>query len=100
MFKFLVILFIVTLYALITFSSYIVLDEPPIFEVYLKGLVNKTSKTIGVLRRAVLIRAALVIMSKTFVNPLLGGNDILYDKAYNNTFLEKSNHFNTMLDFI
>lgn len=41
-------------------------------------------------------------MSKTFVNPLLGGNDIdiLYDKAYNNSFLEKSNHFNIMLDFI
>ena len=65
----------------------IVLNNRLTSEKHLKGEVNKTNKTIGLLYKLqnILPRAALTITYKAFVRPHLDYGDILYDKVCNNT---------------
>ena len=66
----------------------VILEVKLTFEEHLKNVFNKTSKTIGLLRKPsnLLPRQALVTIYKAFVRPHLGYGDVLYDQASNNTF--------------
>ena len=63
---------------------------------------EKVSKTIGLLRKLqnLLPRAALITIYKAFIRPYLHYCDILYDQAYNMSFLQKldSIQYNACLD--
>ena len=54
-------------------------------------ILNKNDKTIEVLRKLhnIWSRSALVTIYKDFVKPHLDYGNIIYDQAYNATFLEK-----------
>ena len=54
-------------------------------------ILNKNNKTIEVLRKLHNIwpRSTLVTIYKDFVKPYLDYGNIIYDQAYNATFLEK-----------
>ena len=54
-------------------------------------ILNKNNKTIEVLRKLHNIwpRSALVTIYTDFVKPHLDYGNIIYDQAYNATFLEK-----------
>ena len=69
----------------------VMLDVKLIFEEHLKNVINKTSKTRGLLRKLsnLLPRQALVTIYKTFIRPHLDYGDVLYDQAFNNSFHEK-----------
>ena len=69
----------------------VILDVKLTFEEHLKNVFNKTNKTIGLLRKLanLLPRQALVTIYKAFVRPYLDYGDVLYDQAFNNSFLGK-----------
>ena len=69
----------------------VILDVKLTFEEHLKNVFNKTNKTIGLLRKLsnLLPRQALVTIYKAFVRPYLDYGDVLYDQAFNNSFLRK-----------
>ena len=69
----------------------IFLDVLGMFEEYLKVISIKVNKTIGLLRklRKYLSRPVLITMYKAFVRPNIDYDDIIYDKAYNETFHQK-----------
>ena len=54
-------------------------------------ILNKVNKTIGHLRKLhnVLPRSALLTIYKRFIRPRLDYNGIIYDQAYNASFLKK-----------
>ena len=66
----------------------VILDVKLTFEEHLKNVTNKTNKTIGLLRKFsnLLPRQALVTIYKTFIRSHLYYGDVLYDKAFNNSF--------------
>ena len=59
----------------------VILDVKLTFEEHLKNVFNKTSKTIGLLRKLsnLLPRQALVTIYQAFVRPHLDYGDVLYD---------------------
>ena len=68
----------------------VILDVKLTFEKHLEN-VNKTNKTIGLLRKLsnLLPRQTLVTIYKAFVRPHLDYGDVLYDQAFNNSFHTK-----------
>ena len=69
----------------------VTLDVKLTFEEHLKNVFNKTNKTIGLLKKLsnLLPRQVLVTISKAFIRPHLDYVDVLYDKAFNNSFHAK-----------
>ena len=80
------------------------LDKKLNFEEHLKKVESKVNKTIGIIRKLqhVLPRSALLTIFKSFIRPHLDYGDIIYDKAFNETFHAKleSLQYNTTLAII
>ena len=68
-----------------------ILDSNLSFDQHLINIQSKTNKTVGRLRNLqnTLPRQVLVIIYKAFVRPHLDHGKILYDQAYNASFLQK-----------
>ena len=69
----------------------LILDNKLNFNEHLKGVLDKISKTIGLIRKfqPILPRFPLFTIYKTFVRPQLGYGDIIYDQTYNASFHRK-----------
>ena len=67
------------------------LDAKLNFEKHLDNIMSTVAKTIGLLRQpeAVLPRPSLVTIYKAFIRPHLDYGDIIYDRAYNESFHQK-----------
>ena len=67
------------------------LDSKLDFEEHMKGVFDKTSKSIGLIRklRIFLPRPSLLQIYKSFVRPHLDYGDIIYDKAFIGSFQKK-----------
>ena len=67
------------------------LDSKLNFEEHLSKVESKVNKTIGIIRKLqnVLPRQALITIYKSFVRPHLDYGDIIYDKAFNESFHAK-----------
>ena len=61
------------------------------FEEHLKTIVNKMTKTIGLLRKFknFLPKKLLLIIYKSFIRPHLDYDDIMYDQTYNTSSHQK-----------
>ena len=82
----------------------LVLDNRLSFEEYLTVMGTKVSRTIALLRKLqhVLPRQALITIYKYFIRPYLDYGDILYDKAFNESFHQniESIQYNACLTII
>ena len=69
----------------------ILLDSKLTFEEHYKKLLDKTNRTIGLLRmlQSLLSRAALITIYEAFVRLHLDYSDVLYDQKFNTSFHEK-----------
>ena len=69
----------------------LILDNRLSFEKYLTAMGAKVSRTIALLRKLqhVLPRQALITIYKSFTCPYLDYGDILYDKAFTQSFDQK-----------
>ena len=67
------------------------LDSKLDFDEYIKGVFDKTSESIGLIRkhRKFLSRPSLLQIYKSFVRPHLDYGDIIYDKAFIGSFQKK-----------
>ena len=70
----------------------LILDNRLSFEEYLTAMGAKVSRTIALLHKLqhVLPRQALITIYKSFTHPYLNYRDILYDKAFNESFHHKN----------
>ena len=61
------------------------------FNEHLKGVLDKMSKSVGLIRKfqPILPRFSLLTIYKTFVRPHLNYGDIIYDQTYNASFDRK-----------
>ena len=66
----------------------IMLDLILSYEHYIKSILNKVNKTIGLLRKFQLIlpRHSLRTIYKIFIRPHLDYGDVIYDRAFNGSF--------------
>ena len=69
----------------------VILDEKLSFNQYLKYVIDKASKGIGVLRklRFYIPRSSLLTIYKLFIRSHLDYADVIYDQPYNASFCEK-----------
>ena len=67
------------------------LDKKLNFEEHLSKVETKVNKTIGIIHKLqnVLPRLALLTIYKSFIRPYLDYGDIIYDKAFNESFHKK-----------
>ena len=67
------------------------LDKKLNFEEHLKKVESKVYKTIGIIRKLqnVLPQSALLTIYRSFIRPHLDYGDIIYDKAFNESFHAK-----------
>ena len=67
------------------------IDKKLNFEGHLNKVESKVNKTIGIIRKLqnVLQRSALLTIYKSFIRPHLDYGDIIYDKAFNESFQAK-----------
>ena len=77
----------------------LILDNKLNFNGHLKDVLDKTSKTIGLIRKfqPILPRFSLLTIYKTFVRPHLDCGNIIYDQTYNASLQENLNLFNILL---
>ena len=63
-------------------------DDKLSYEHHLKLVLNKIKKTIGLLRKfqQILPRQSLITIYKSFIRPHLDYGDIVYDRAFNESF--------------
>ena len=63
-------------------------DDKLSYEHHLKFVLNKIKKTIGLLRKfqQILPRQSLITIYKSFIRPHLDYGDIVYDRAFNESF--------------
>ena len=77
------------------------LDKKLKFQEQLKKVESNVNKTIGIIRKLqnILPRSALLTIYKSFIRPHLDYGDIIYDKAFNESFHAKlqSLQYNTTL---
>ena len=61
------------------------------YEHHIKSILNKVNKTIGLLRKFQLIlpRHSLITIYKTFIRPHLDYGDVIYDRAFNESFHQR-----------
>ena len=66
----------------------IMLDSNLSYEHHIKSILNKVNKTIGLLRKFQLIlpRHSLIAIHKTFIRRRLHYDDVIYDRAFNESF--------------
>ena len=71
------------------------LDSKLDFDVHIKGVFNKTRKSIGLIRklRNFLPRSFFLQICKSFVRPYLGYGDIIYDEASIGPFFQQNLEF-------
>ena len=71
------------------------LDKKLNFEEHLKKVESKVNKNIGIIRKLqnVFPRSALLTIYKSFIRPHLDYGDIIYDKAFNESFHAKLESF-------
>ena len=64
------------------------LNDKLSYEHHLKSVLNKVKKTIGLLRKfqQILPRQSLITIYKSFIRPHLDYGDIVYDRAFNESF--------------
>ena len=69
----------------------ILLDSNLTFEEHYSAILNKTNRTIGLLRKlqSLLARAALITIYKASVRPYLDYSDVLYDQVFNTSYHKK-----------
>ena len=69
----------------------LILDNKLNFNEHLKGVLDKISKTMGLIRKfqPILPRFSLLTIYKTFVRPHLDYGDMIYDQTYNASFHRK-----------
>ena len=69
----------------------ILLDSNLTFEEHSRAILNKTNRTIGLLRKlqSLLARAALITIDKASVRPYLDYSDVLYDQVFNTSYHKK-----------
>ena len=67
------------------------LDSKLNFSEHLKTILQKTNKSIGLLRKlqTLLPRAPLIIIYKSFIRPHLDYGDMIYDQSFNMSFQQK-----------
>ena len=67
------------------------LDSKLDFKEHAQNVLNKVSKTIGLLRKLqkILPRLPLITIYKSFISSDLGYRNIIYDQAYNIAFYQK-----------
>ena len=67
------------------------LDKKLNFEEHLSKVETKVNKSVGIILKLqnVLPRSALLTVYKSFIRPLLDYGDIIYDKAFNESFHKK-----------
>ena len=67
------------------------LDSQLNFSEHLKTILQKTNKTIGLLRKlqTLLPRALLITIYKSFIRPHLDYGDMIYDQTFNMSFQQK-----------
>ena len=67
------------------------LDSNLTFEEQSRAILNKTNRTIGLLRKlqSLLARAALITIYKASVRPYLDYSDVLYDQVFNTSYHKK-----------
>ena len=67
------------------------LDSNLDFKEHMQNVLNKVSKTIGLLRtlQKILPRPPLITIYKSFIRSRLDYGDIIYDQAYNVYFHQK-----------
>ena len=68
-----------------------ILDTVLNFQEHLKSMLNKISKTTGLLRKLqnILSREALLTIYRSFMRPHLSYGDVIYDQHYSNSFHKK-----------
>ena len=73
------------------------LDDKLSYEHHLKSVLNQVKKTIGLLRKfqQILPRMSLITIYKSFIRPHVDYGDIVYDRAFNESFQNFLNLFNT-----
>ena len=73
------------------------LDDELSYEHHLKSVLNKVKKTIGLVRKfqQILPRQSLITIYKSFIRPHVDYVDIVYDRAFNESFQNFLNLFNT-----
>ena len=61
------------------------------YDHYIKSILSKVNKTIGLLRKFQLIlpRHSLITIYKTFIRPHLDYGDVIYDRAFNESFHQR-----------
>ena len=72
-------------------QSGIMLDSNLSYEQHMKSILNKVNKTIGLLCKFQLIlsRHSLITIYKTFIRPHLDYGDVIYDRAFNESFHQR-----------
>ena len=62
-----------------------------LYEHHIKSILNKVNKTIGLLHKFQLIlpRHSLITIYKTFIRPHLDYGDVIYDRAFNESFHQR-----------
>ena len=67
------------------------LDSNLSYEHYIKSILSKVNKTIGLLRKFPLIlpRHSLITIYKTFIRPHLAYGDVIYDHVFNESFRQR-----------
>ena len=67
------------------------LDTNLSYEHHIKSILNKVNKTIGLLRKSQLTlpRQSLITIYKTFIRPHLDYGDVIYDRAFNDSFYQR-----------
>ena len=68
-----------------------ILDSSLSYEHHSKPILNKVNKTIGLLRKFQLIlpRHSLITIYKTFIRPHLDYGDVIYNRAFNESFHQR-----------
>ena len=68
----------------------ILLDSKLTFTEYYKRILNKTNRTVGIFRKlqSLLPRASVIAIYEGFLRPHLDYGDILYDQAFNASFMK------------
>ena len=67
------------------------LDSNLSYEHHIKSILNKVNKTIGLLRKFQLILPthSLITIYKNFIRPHLDYGDVIYDRAFNESFHQR-----------
>ena len=68
-----------------------ILDSNLSYEHHIKSILNKVNKTIGLLRKFqfILSRHSLITIYKTFIRPHLDYGDVIYYRAFNESFHQR-----------